>query len=78
MYRDLIQDPIEQLRRIYAASGICFTENIENNAKSLINREKKDRFGKHIYRLHDFGLDQREINSRCEFYCLEYDLSHEN
>ena len=77
-YRDLIREPIEQLRKIYAASGICFTENIQNNAKILANREKKDRYGKHIYHLQDFGIDEREINSRCDFYCLEYDLPHEN
>lgn len=75
-YRDLIRDPIEQLRQIYATSGICFTENIQNNAKILVNREKKDRYGKHIYDLQDFGIDEREINSRCEFYCLEYGLSN--
>lgn len=77
-YRDLIQNPIEQLQRIYAASGMRFTDNIENEAKNLINREKKDRYGKHVYRLRDFCIEQQEISSRCEFYCLEYGLSQEN
>ncbi|MCY4565655.1 MAG: sulfotransferase [Gammaproteobacteria bacterium] len=74
-YDDLVRKPIEALRKIYVASGLPFDTNVENHAKNVANRETKDRYGRHVYRLCDFGIDNDELNRRCAFYRLQYGLT---
>ena len=78
LYDNLVRSPIDQLRRTYTGTGLRFTREIEKAAKNIAGRERKDRYGKHVYRLCDFGIDQIEISNRCRFYCLEYGLALEN
>ena len=77
LYNDLIRQPIEELRKVYRASELIFDHHVENNAKNMAARKTKDRYGKHIYRLDDFGIDEEKIDKHCDFYRREYGLSDE-
>lgn len=60
-YHDLIDNPVDQLRRIYSAAEVVFDAEAEKNAAKLLQRQTQDKYGRHIYRLEDFGLSQRQI-----------------
>lgn len=55
-YEDLVRDPIGQARRIYAAADLSFERETEDGMKDLVKKQRKDRFGHHVYRAEDFGL----------------------
>ena len=57
-YYDLLKDPIAQLRRICRHAGIGFNDNAERAAAKYMHANPQNRFGKHIYRLGDFGLTE--------------------
>ena len=74
-YDDLVRKPIEALRKVYVASGLPFDANVEDHAKNMANRKTKNRYGRHVYRLRDFGIDNDELNRQCAFYRLKYGLA---
>lgn len=74
LYDDLTRNPIETLRKVYAASGLPFDKDVENHAKNKAKRETKDRYGRHVYRLSDFGVDGNVLDRQCAFYRSEYGL----
>jgi len=59
-YADLMQDPAGSVRRVYARFDLPFPREIEERIREFTRRNPKDRFGKHQYRLEEFGLDRRE------------------
>lgn len=67
-YYDLIADPVSELRRVYRAAGIDFGEEAENAARAVSRRNVKNRHGRHVYSLADFGLDDETVDRCCERY----------
>ncbi len=76
-YYDLISDPLGELRRIYQAAGIDFSEEAENAAKAVSRRNVKNRHGRHVYSLASFGLDDATVDGCCDFYRREYAIPDE-
>ena len=56
-YYDLMADPIAEVRRICEHAGIGFDDRAARAATRYLEANPKDRFGKHDYRLADFGLN---------------------
>ncbi len=77
-YHDLIADPLGELRKVYQAAGIDFSEEAENAAKAVSRRNVKNRHGRHVYSLASFGLDDETVDGCCEFYRREYGISDED
>ena len=77
LYDELTRNPIEALRKVYVASDLPFDANAENHAKNIAKRETKDRYGRHVYRLVDFGIGEDELNRQSAFYRREYGLADE-
>ena len=73
-YRDLMADPIGEVRRIYAAAGreLGPAGAAAMEASRAVNR--KDRHGRHRYSLDDFGLTEDEVAARMAAYCARYDV----
>ena len=61
-YYDLTRDPIAELRRICTRAGIAFDDAAEREAARCIEANPKDRFGRHTYRLGDFGLSEQLVD----------------
>ncbi|MXV90595.1 MAG: sulfotransferase [Acidimicrobiia bacterium] len=67
-YYDLTRDPIAELRRICSRAGIAFDDVAELTATRCIEANPKDRFGKHVYRLSDFGLSEQMVDEAFSSY----------
>ena len=76
-YYDLIADPMRELRRIYRAAGIDFREEAEAAAKAVSQRNVKNRYGRHVYSLSSFGLDDKTVDRRFDCYRREYRIPDE-
>ena len=61
-YYDLTRDPIGELRRVCGGAGIAFDGAAECEAARCIEANPKDRFGRHTYRLSDFGLSEQLVD----------------
>ena len=77
-YYDLVTDPLGELRRIYRAAGIDFSEEAESAAQAVSRRNVKNRHGRHVYSPASFGLDDETIDGHCDFYRREYRIPGEN
>ena len=71
-YYDLVADPLGELRRVYRAAGVDFSERVERAAKAVSGRNVKGRHGRHVYSLADFGLDGATVERYCANYRREY------
>ena len=56
-YADLLRDPMAQLARIHGQSGIPFDDAARAAAARTAARNVQGRFGRHVYKAADFGLD---------------------
>jgi NAD(P)-dependent dehydrogenase (short-subunit alcohol dehydrogenase family) len=61
-YRDLLDDPIGEVRRIYAAAGMTLEPEAEAAMKTLLGRQVQNRHGRHVYRTRDFGISPAAID----------------
>ncbi len=73
-YHDLVADPVGELRRLYRAAGVDFTEEAELAARAVAARNVQGRHGRHVYSLADFGLDAETVDGYCEGYRREYGI----
>ena len=59
---DLMKDPIAVLRRICRRAGIGFGHEAEREAERYKRANLRNRFGRHAYRLDDFGLSEKMVD----------------
>ena len=71
-YYDLMENPVAQLQRIYRRADIKFGTEIVQTAENYMNAHPKNRFGKHVYRLDDFGLNEKIIEDNFSIYREKY------
>ena len=61
-YYDVTRDPMTELRRICAQAGIGFDDQSERRAEQYLRANPQHRFGRHAYRLEDFGLSPEAVD----------------
>lgn len=71
-YEDLVRDPLGEAQRIYAAADLAFDRETQDGMKDLLRKQKKDRFGHHVYRAEDFGLTSNGIDDALAKYRAKY------
>ena len=76
-YYDLIREPAVELHRIYGRAGIEFDEKAERWWADKASENRKDWYGKHIYKLNSFSIDAAKLDRCCDFYRSEYGIPHE-
>ena len=76
-YYDLLKDPIAELRRICRHAGIGFDENAEQAAAKYMRANPQNRFGKHVYRLGDFGLAEEIVEDAFSAYRQKHAIPFE-
>jgi hypothetical protein len=76
-YADLMRDPMATLRRLYAALGDDFTPAAESSIQGWIDANPQGKFGRHEYRLAEFGLTVDQVRDSFGDYLAEYDVEAE-
>ena len=67
-YYDVTRDPMTELRRICAQAGIGFDDQAERKAEQYLQDNPQHRFGRHAYRLEDFGLSRDAVDEAFACY----------
>lgn len=67
-YLDLIADPIATVASIYEHFGLSFDEAFKSKLDERLANRPKHKFGKHVYKPADFGIDEETIASRFAAY----------
>lgn len=76
-YYDLIKDSIAELRRICHQAGIGFDDEAEREAENYMKANPQNRFGKHAYRLGDFGLTDEIVEDAFSPYREKHNVPFE-
>lgn len=76
-YADLLREPISILRNLYKALGDDFTPEAEAGMKRWLADNPQDKFGKHEYKLKQFGLTEEQVLRRFERYLSQYHVESE-
>ena len=63
-YDDLIADPMEALRRIYASAGETIPDEMERRVANWLVDHPQHARGKHAYSLEQFGVTTDEVETR--------------
>lgn len=67
-YKALTADPMGVPRGIYDRAGLDWTPEGEEPMRRALTENRKDRHGRHVYSLGDFGLDEQQVRSACAPY----------
>lgn len=76
-YADLMRDPVGSMRTLYRSLGDEFTPEAEHGMRTWLNDNPQDKFGKHEYKLAQFGLTPDRVRGMFERYLSEYDVERE-
>ena len=76
-YAELTNDPIGVMRNLYAALGDEFTPEAEAAMQAWLDDNPQDKFGKHEYKLGQYGLSVEQLAPRFERYLSRYDVARE-
>lgn len=68
LYTDLVRDPIATARRIFAASDLAWTDDVEAALRGYTAANARHRHGPHRYAPADFGLDRDDLRGRFAAY----------
>lgn len=67
-YADLLKDPIGTVRKVYAYFELPIPVEMEENIRAFLLQNPQNRFGRHHYRLEDYGLSVEEETTRYAAY----------
>jgi len=76
-YYDLLKDPIAQVRRVHEAAGRPLTDEQTAAVERARSVHRKDKHGKHVYRLGDFGLTRDGFEAQMARYRERYAIPDE-
>ncbi len=76
-YYDLLDDPIAEVRRIYARAEITLDPAAEAAMRGVLRRDVQHRHGRHVYRTRDFGLSPARIEETFADYRDRFSIRRE-
>ncbi len=76
-YADLMNDPIGTTRQVYAQLGDPFTAAAESGIQAWVDDNPQDKFGRHEYKLAQYGLSKEALEPMFERYLSRYDVARE-
>jgi hypothetical protein len=76
-YADLMHQPIETMRKLYAGLGDEFTPQAEASMQTWIDDNPQGKFGRHEYKLAEFGLTPDGLRKSFERYLSRYKIEAE-
>ena len=76
-YGDLIRQPVETMRQLYKALGDDFTDTAETGMNAWLADNPQDKFGRHEYKLAEFGITPEQARGSFERYLSRYSIESE-
>ena len=76
-YADLVSDPVEAVRQIYASFGEAVHPLHEERMRVWMRDRPQETFGRHGYDMADFGLQPDPLRERYADYCRRFDIPPE-
>ena len=76
-YADLMRDPMAAMRQLYAALGDDFTPEAEASIQGWIDANPQGKFGRHEYKLAEFGLTADAVREGFADYLAAYQVEPE-
>jgi hypothetical protein len=76
-YADLVSDTAGVMRRIYGFLGVPFTDKVERSMLQWVRDNPQHRYGRHRYRLEDFGLSGPELAKMFGAYRARFNIPEE-
>ena len=76
-YYDLIADPVTVVRDLYAKLDLDFTSEVEARMRTTRDHNPQHKYGKHRYRLEDFGLSAQGVEPLLAGYRARFGVRHE-
>jgi hypothetical protein len=76
-YADLTRDPMATMRALYAALGDDFTPEAEAAMQAWLDDNPQGKFGKHEYKLDQYGLTVEGLAPKFERYLSAYEVTKE-
>ncbi len=73
-YLDLVRNPMDVVRRIYARLGEHLTPEAEAKMERFLAYKPQGKYGSHVYSLADFGFQSEAIEEQFRFYTERFDL----
>lgn len=76
-YSELMSDPISAMRKLYGELGDDFTGAAESGMQTWLDDNPQNKFGKHEYKLEQYGLDVTTVKTAFERYSSRYHVESE-
>ncbi|MBS3961910.1 MAG: sulfotransferase [Sandarakinorhabdus sp.] len=76
-YADLVRDPISAMRSLYAGLGDDFTPEAEAGMRAWLADNPQEKFGRHEYRLEQYGLSVAALEPVFADYLGAHDVARE-
>lgn len=76
-YAELMREPIETMRRLYAALGDEFTPEAQASMQAWLDDNPQGKFGRHEYKLAEWGLTPEKVRPMFDRYLSTYDVEPE-
>ena len=76
-YSDLVTNPLETVRTLYKALGDEFTPEAEAAVQVWLDDNPQGKFGRHEYKLAQYGLSKDMLEPMFERYLSRYDVARE-
>jgi hypothetical protein len=73
-YARQLNDPIGQMRALYAHFDEPFTPGTEAAMRETLANRPQGKHGKHIYSLQEFGLTAAGVRQHFQEYCERFDI----
>ncbi len=76
-YSELTRNPVDTMRQLYKDLGDEFTPEAEKGMRDWLADNPQDKFGKHEYKLAEYGLSVKQLESVFERYLSRYDIQRD-
>jgi hypothetical protein len=76
-YDALLTDPLGEMKKLYAALGDDWTSEAETGIQGWLDENPQGKFGKHEYKLAQYGLTKEKLVPLFERYLSRYDVAME-
>ena len=78
LYYDLVKEPMHAVERIYGDASILLTDEARRSMREQRERSRQHQYGRHHYRLEDFGVDRSRADAGFAQYRAHFHLPYED
>jgi hypothetical protein len=76
-YYDLMRAPLDEVERICAFVGRTLDDDVRRRVEASRKVDRQHKYGRHTYRLEDFGLSAASVEPNIARYRARFDIRHE-